>query len=94
MVRELSDPPHAFANLMKAARSGDWAAVEQLSAEVLALNVAPDPEGAVCYLRDLKEALIVTKAARASLLMTTLRLDAAAGFHAAERQNPGEVTGS
>ncbi|MES1257819.1 MAG: hypothetical protein ABUS51_05295 [Acidobacteriota bacterium] len=90
---------------MRAARRGDWDAVEQLTAVLARKPVPREPDALYTHLRSLKEALVVAKACRAALATSATRLNAAATFQqlvdldspsgsGAESQNPGAPTES
>jgi hypothetical protein len=81
-----------FDRLMKAARSGDWLYAGELTSAVRTGSLPPGRVEMQEYLRLLKEALVTTKAARASLVMSAVRLHAAASFSASENVPP-EVRG-
>lgn len=69
-----------FAKLLTAARAGDWTSFEILVGQLVSDGVPRDPSQLADYVRALGDTIVVARAARADLVLTSNRLAAASGF--------------
>jgi len=74
-------------------RRGDWKAAENLAGQLPRLTLPSEPEELCHYLHRLRETIVIARSARAHMLASLHRINAAAGFcrllgaPAEERQN-------